>query len=106
MPARRSYKGYVAGYTATNTESVDVDTTVGGTAIPTTPLSGRAYVEVYVGTGEGDTLYLSTGTPTSENHFVALTAGKQWGGYLSEHITLKGLSSSGTIAVKLLELGD
>ena len=93
------------GYSRSATASVDVGTGAGGTAI-TASLSTRAYVEVFIPTSAGSAVvYLSTGTPTSTNHFMALGAGQSWGGFLGSDVTLKGLSSSGTIAVKTLELG-
>lgn len=93
-----------AGFTRAATASVSVDTTVGGTTI-TAGLATRARIEVYVPAGTTDYVYLSTGTPTSTSHFVALTGGQQWVGQLGAGITLKGLASAGTILVKTLELG-
>lgn len=90
-------------FTSSATASVNVDTTVGGATLTASLSGGRTYIEVWVPTAETDTLYLSTGTPTSTDHFIALTGGQGWGGYLGRGITLKGLSSSGTIAVKVLE---
>lgn len=95
---------YDRPYKSSATASVNVNTDAGGTTLTAALAGGRRYVEVFVPPAETDTLYLSTGTPTSTNHFISLTGGQSWGGYLPRAITLKGLSSSGTIAVKVLEL--
>lgn len=92
------------GYSRAADASVNVVATAGGTAL-TASLSTRAYVEVFVPVAVTATIYLSVQTPTSTVHFQALTGGQSWGGVVGAGITLTGLSSSGTVAVKVLELG-
>ena len=102
--AERAALVYARGFTRDATASVNVVATAGGTAL-TASLSSRSYIEVFVPADAAGTVYLSTGTPTSTNHFAALVAGQSWGGWLGASIALTGLSSSGTQAVKVLELG-
>jgi hypothetical protein len=93
-----------AGFTRAATASVSVDTTAGGTTI-TAGLATRARIEVFVELGSGEPVYLSTGTPTTTDYFVALTSGQQWVGQLGSGVTLKGITASGTVVVKVVELG-
>jgi hypothetical protein len=91
------------GYGTCTTTAVSIPTTAGGTAL-TTASAERVWISACVLADVTASIYLSTGTPTSVNNFGALVDnGRCWDGYLGTAVTLKGLSSSGTVSVKVLE---
>ena len=77
---------------------VTVDTTAGGTLLPTTAASGRFQIEVFVELGETETVYIGTGTVhATTNYICALTAGQQYIMPAGAGLAIKGLSTGSTV---------
>jgi hypothetical protein len=102
---RRHYAVQGQGFSTNTFTSVDVDTTVGGTAIPTTAATDRAYVYFVVAESFAGTLYLRIdgNAPTTSNYQFALKGGDTFGWWLPDTEAMKGITDAGTATVKLTE---
>lgn len=88
--------------TGTSNGSITVDTTAGGTAIPTTALSSRQYIMVQ-NLGGAD-VFLGFGTVTTANG-IKLANKSSFGPIdLGPGLSLKGITSSGTADVRYMEV--
>jgi len=99
----RAAEIYSLGYQGVRETQTNIPTTVGGTAVVSSALTGRARLCLYLLPDVTATLYISTGAPSATAHLVALTGGQQWCERLDDGITVKALSSSGTVSLKVSE---
>jgi hypothetical protein len=93
------------GYAHVTPTAASIPTTAGGTAVVTTALTNRHKICIYVLPAVTATIYISTGTPSATAMVAAITGSgdRMWCEFLPSTVTVKALSSSGTVAVYVSE---